>query len=1205
MGKARSFSDASKDALYQQELGDELYSTSAQQNPYNLGSVHFSDQSGIGNFSQAGSDQRKANLNGALYTGNIGFELQTAVLDITTNTIDLLEDGSSDPLSVVSTDRIVSIFGETEANLITILGVQRQGQRLFLYGIFGNTITIIHTAAATDNTILCPGNTNFTLSDTEVVELVYDITNAKWRIVGGTGTGGGDVTFPLLLPKEDLTPAALGTATINVALNTGNAKQIQFPAGNINFLITGDPTNTFGEEIDVMFIQDSIGSRTLLTIDSRIKDSSSMNALIDSGANAKTIFKLITMDGGVSYHYEVISPAGTVSSGNLSDLSIDVTKNWLDFGITSLGPITMSSVAGSDIDLTANDILNVDRLQLSGGTTSVTSTDDVVWYVDPSGDLISNVGLNDGWGWSVNNLLRASFIDGIFQIQDTDDASSFRILNTTLSPSDRSIGAFELSGLNSDSTQLTMAFFAGSVVETTSLGSGSAQIGVLIDGSPNNFIRINDANVGDIDFLADLDMNAQAIILDATGFSKIQAGTNDVIQFTTGPTSSTVQLSLSSSSTVITQDTTIGGDLTLVDTSDTNPILTLFRNDSTPNDFDFAGQILFNANTTGTPTERSFGIINVTEEETDDTTRRGKMELLVADATNLTGTTYIELDGSANSGLGSITLTVPVVSENITPRNVGGTIGEDGDVWSTVYSTKFIMTTTALTGVPFDEQIILGHQDAMKFNVPVGETFIFHIGDGVDTAIPQFEIQDGDAVLFNDVSFATMNLQRTTLALPSGSAISQLHFQGNTDSASESIVSYATIEAIATNTAEGTAGDGAVGQLSLAVTEAGSTALVDYLRITGTSIIDMFKDLDMNTTNSILNMGGETINSITEDTTPVSSTDFVMTYDASAAALKKVLLDNLPGGSGTVTFPIDFPVDELGTLGDTTLNFSWVPSDRHAQNILLDGDLTIAIGTDLPADTLGLTMFKLKQDVTGGHSVTFTGIVNTSPTIDETPDNTTYIGVQRMDGESLAFTVGDKIFIGSSGEQWSEFPATETVDMANNAFTNYLGWTAGVGQAFDVGTSGNTNNLPTGDTYNYIINGFDRFTISETGVDMHNLSITNAAAISIVDVGTGTARGSISGDPGEAAMRLALASSGKFIISDVITNIAEFDNATGLTMIGTHAIDLNANALILDADADSKIQAGTDDVVQITTGGVVQLSLGNSSTVLPLVESWI
>jgi len=190
VGKARSFSDSSKDTVYQKEFDDEVYAAASQQNSYNLGSVHFSDQSGIANISQAGSDQRKANLEGALFRGNIGFDLQTAVLDTVTDTIDLLEDGSGVALSTVSTDRIVTLSSGTTADLVTILGSQRPGQRLVLYGIQGNTITIKNTAAAVDNTILTPDGNDFTLADTAVALLVFDITTVKWRVLTG-GSGGG------------------------------------------------------------------------------------------------------------------------------------------------------------------------------------------------------------------------------------------------------------------------------------------------------------------------------------------------------------------------------------------------------------------------------------------------------------------------------------------------------------------------------------------------------------------------------------------------------------------------------------------------------------------------------------------------------------------------------------------------------------------------------------------------------------------------------------------------------------------------------------------------------------------------------------------------------------------------------------------------------------------------------------------------------
>lgn len=58
------------------------------------------------------------------------------------------------------------------------------------------------------------------------------------------------------------------------------------------------------------------------------------------------------------------------------------------------------------------------------------------------------------------------------------------------------------------------------------------------------------------------------------------------------------------------------------------------------------------------------------------------------------------------------------------------------------------------------------------------------------------------------------------------------------------------------------------------------------------------------------------INGLTQDATPDGATDFVMTYDASAATLKKVLLDDLPGGGGGGT--VDTIVAGDGILVDDT-----------------------------------------------------------------------------------------------------------------------------------------------------------------------------------------------------------------------------------------------------------------------------------------------
>ncbi len=204
MGKARKFSSNDDEAVLQSQSDSENYAIGAQQNAQNLGSVHFSDNSGYGNFIQAGRDQRNAALDGALFRGNIGFNLQICELDVGTETIDILDDGTT-PLSVVSTDKIVSLSAGTTGDLTIILGAQRPGQRLLLYGIQGNTITIKNTAGAVENTILTPDGADFTLENTNVALLVYDITTTKWRVLSGGGSGGSTTVNAIKDPARVMT----------------------------------------------------------------------------------------------------------------------------------------------------------------------------------------------------------------------------------------------------------------------------------------------------------------------------------------------------------------------------------------------------------------------------------------------------------------------------------------------------------------------------------------------------------------------------------------------------------------------------------------------------------------------------------------------------------------------------------------------------------------------------------------------------------------------------------------------------------------------------------------------------------------------------------------------------------------------------------------------------------------------------------------
>lgn len=263
MGKARIFSDAARESVYQKEFDDEVYNTATQQGSYNLGSVHFSDQSGIANISQAGSDQRKANLKGALFTGNIGFDLQTVLLDVATNTINLLEDGVGNPVPIVSTDRFVVLNAGTTADLVTILGSQRPGQRLRLYNVLTNTITVKHTEATTVNTIRTPDGNDLVFPGNAVLDLVFDISTGQWKVVGNVGGGGGGtgVLDPIVL--NEFNHGNQGAVSLGILWSDANFQRMVL-TGNVG--ITHNVSSiAIGkwQELILEFTQDSTGNHSV------------------------------------------------------------------------------------------------------------------------------------------------------------------------------------------------------------------------------------------------------------------------------------------------------------------------------------------------------------------------------------------------------------------------------------------------------------------------------------------------------------------------------------------------------------------------------------------------------------------------------------------------------------------------------------------------------------------------------------------------------------------------------------------------------------------------------------------------------------------------------------------------------------------------------------------------------------------------------
>lgn len=230
---------------------------------------------------------------------------------------------------------------------------------------------------------------------------------------------------------------------------------------------------------------------------------------------------------------------------------------------------------------------------------------------------------------------------------------------------------------------------------------------------------------------------------------------------------------------------------------------------------------------------------------------------------------------------------------------------------------------------------------------------------------------------------------------------------------------------------------------------------------------------------------------------------------AGNGAWRPTQLVSVSGGSG-ITFPIDFPEDDRGAVGASTQDILFTDADRHSVKMTVSGDVDLSFSSP-PSNETAYTNIIIVQDGTGGHTVTVpVGTINkdiVDAGILTGPDEETGIVIKYAFGVFYAFLETGNIVTGGSS------------------------------------FSGNLSDL--------VIN---------VTKDWQQFGITNLSATAYVDTG-GVSRGSISGDAGAAALRLSLVSGGKFLISDVLTDIVSFDDATGLKIEGSHVINMNNNII--------------------------------------------
>jgi len=298
-------------------------------------------------------------------------------------------------------------------------------------------------------------------------------------------------------------------------------------------------------------------------------------------------------------------------------------------------------------------------------------------------------------------------------------------------------------------------------------------------------------------------------------------------------------------------------------------------------------------------------------------------------------------------------------------------------------------------------------------------------------------------------------------------------------SSSYVIVSFATPDTLQLITGARFAGQ----QLWLQVPAASTLTIQDYSNNAGGNIVT--------------SDGNDVV--ITTTTDPVTVTlifDITLPPNGNTGGWVVLNAKAITGGSATASFPIQPPLIDHGTVGTETVDIDLSLTTGHAHLMTLDGDITLTFSNP-PASTK-MMEFELwiTQDGTGGHTVTWPGTVANAPTLTETAGTVSAVTIHTHDAGSTYYAVVIQNASPSSGSFATKAldnlvspVLNASIDFNSKAPTNFPGFTTPiVGQGFTITASGFAQALPTGDTYDWAINGVTIATLSAVGLGMSGTS---------------------------------------------------------------------------------------------------------------------
>lgn len=1121
---------------------------------------------------------------------------------------------------IQSASVIIDTIDSSAPTLNTIFGAKADGQFTTIKPKEGLTLTI-----ATGGNIDI--SSNETVEDTTFVVAQFhedNITpdsNGSWSLVSGASGGssgnaikqqvrvattGNNVLHPIynevidgvttvegdrILVKEQTTVADNGIYVMGAIVASAGTITRATDFDNDSEVLSGvlvvvEEGTVNADKIFMLTTNNPIvvGTTSLVFSDSTFGDNLGNHTATES---LKMADNAVFLDTATLFSILHLSNSLVITANNAgADISFFVNDLGTPVSVITETSFNINQILSmaADIDLQTQDMINIDRLlfdQAAGSTLSNTSTGITS---DAAKNMNFNVADTGTFVFTENGVSPAALIinstsllsQSIIPIETTDDVGTAILPwrrgffdDITLGGALKGIDDMgELIFVNNTATPAGngIIFFDGTDLKAK---TGSTTVN-LTDISGGNFtdavFRVHD----EINLTADFKINLD-------GASNTFSATLDFNQTAdrvyTYPDATTTLAGLNIAN-IFTENQKVAK-------VNSQSILTLFRSDSTPTANDVAGDILFNANTTGAgATERTYAKITAIQKVTDDATRQGQIQMLVAD-TNNPLTTYVTLDGDTQL----ITFSADVsfngfnidsvdnlkfqsgAGDPLTTADTGFGASASGGLISTVLSGQSIF---------FQEEVVTKVQmDFAASTVTLTDMLLTVLETGGDQI--QLNVVGGNSINSNidlDIKHAgttQFTVESTGITMGTTKSIKNVDQIGFTQS--------------------GTLIEDDTGGMILTVPPAKDFNFDDGTSVFATLDKDLFA----------LQFASIMVPKIAIPADPPSNLFGKITYNTATnrlnfrrrndadSAFETIDLE----GGGSVAFPIEPTITDNGDGWSTPFTLDLDVGDGHIFKWTVDQSLTFASGVSNTPANLTQRTFELEfehDEVGGTFTVTLpsnfvdddgvtlasfnisTGTVILSCRIN---DGTTFRVLQK----NIAVTsVGTPSPLTTKGDVWGYDSTDNRIPIGTNG--NFL-----------IADSAQTLGLKWGNELNAPV--IIAAPLYNDGIkQIFNPNVTNAG----INVGAqaGDVSAPVNGD----------------IVYNSSTNTFRFREATawvelgGEVFIWTATHDANGNTFILDADGDTSIEASTDNIIVFKAGGTDQLDIRSTGMLMSSNLAW-